>query len=321
MSASDSNGKSESPMSAVLDERVRRRIIDQAIDVSTGAFATPSPVDGVKVLYTDRGHPRTPVLYEPTIVIVVQGAKIGFLGERTFRYDAEQYLLLTVPLPFECQTLASPEEPFVGISIDVDASLLQSVLADLGHEHVDALAAASTAGECCGVNGARYSNELLCAIERLFDAMKTPRDAKFLGRLIVQEILYHVLCGDSGAALLALVNRHTQFGQISKVIQHIESNYADTFSVEQLARMVNMSVSAFHHNFKAVTNTSPLQYVKSYKLHQARLIMLNEGAKAGVAATRVGYESASQFSREFKRYFGATPGDEVARLKPVAAIA
>lgn len=300
-------------MSVMLEDAVRRRIIEQAIGFSTGAFASPSPVAGVKILYTDQPHPRTPVLYEPTIVIVMQGAKVGYLGDRTFRYDAQRFLLLTVPLPFECETIASPDQPFVGLSISVDAALLQSVLSDVGHEHVDPLAEGS---ELSGINGAPYNEGLLCAIERLFDAMKDPRDARFLGKLIVQEILYHVLFGESGAALHALVHRHTQFGLISKVIKHIESHYAETFSVEQLARMVNMSVSAFHHNFKAVTNTSPLQYIKSYKLHRARLIMLHEGAKAGVAASRVGYESASQFSREFKRYFGATPVDEVARLQP-----
>ncbi|SEK23239.1 transcriptional regulator, AraC family [Roseateles sp. YR242] len=304
-------------MTTVLNDRVRKRIIEQAIGFSTGSFASASPVAGVKILHTEKGHARTPVLYEPMIVIVFQGAKVGFLGDRTFRYDPERYLLLTVPLPFECETIASPKRPFVGISIGVDATLLQSVLTDMGHEHIDALAAEASSG----VNGARFTDELLCAIERLFDAMKNPRDARFLGKLIVKEILYHVLCGDSGAALHALVNRQTHFGLISKVIQHIETNYSETFSVEQLARMVNMSVSAFHHNFKAVTNTSPLQYVKSFKLHRARLIMLNEGAKAGVAATRVGYESASQFSREFKRYFGATPVDEVARLQPAAVTA
>lgn len=98
-------------MSVMLEDAARRRIIEQAISFSTGAFATPSPVPGVKILYTDQSHPRTPVLYEPTIVIVMQGAKVGYLGDRTFRYDAERYLLLTVPLPFECETIASQDEP------------------------------------------------------------------------------------------------------------------------------------------------------------------------------------------------------------------
>lgn len=298
-------------MAATLNDSIRRRIIDTATRYKTAAFSTPSPVAGVRILYSETPHPRTPVLYEPSIVIVAQGAKVGHVGEKTFRYDAENYLLLTVPLPFECQTIASKQEPFVGVSIDIDTAVLQELLIELEDENLDRPASLDAAG----VNSAAFTEDVLCAIERLFDAMHRPRDAKVLGKLILKEIIYHVLCGDSGAALQALANRHTHFAQVTKALQHIESNFAKPLSVEQLAGLVNMSVSAFHHNFKAVTNTSPLQYVKSYKLHKARLIMLNEGVKAGVAATRVGYESPSQFSREFKRYFGATPVDEVARLR------
>ena len=298
-------------MATTLNDSIRRRIIDTATRYKSGAFSTPSPVAGVRILYSETPHPRTPVLYEPSIVIVAQGAKVGHVGEKTFRYDAENYLLLTVPLPFECQTIASKQEPFVGVSIDIDTAVLQELLIELEDENLDRPASLDAAG----VNSAAFTEDVLCAIERLFDAMHRPRDAKVLGKLILKEIIYHVLCGDSGAALQALANRHTHFAQVTKALQHIESNFAKPLSVEQLAGLVNMSVSAFHHNFKAVTNTSPLQYVKSYKLHKARLIMLNEGVKAGVAATRVGYESPSQFSREFKRYFGATPVDEVARLR------
>lgn len=298
-------------MATSLDDAIRRRIIETAIRYKSGAFSTPSPVAGVRILYSETSHPRTPVLYEPSIVIVAQGAKVGFVGEKTFRYDADNYLLLTVPLPFECQTIASKAKPFVGLSIDIDTTMLQELLIELEDEVLDRPASLESAG----VNSAAFTEEVLCAIERLFDAMHRPRDAKVLGRLILKEIVYHVLCGDSGAALQALAHRHTHFAQVTKALQHIESNYSKALSVEHLAGLVNMSVSAFHHNFKAVTNTSPLQYVKSYKLHKARLIMLNEGVKAGVAATRVGYESPSQFSREFKRYFGATPVDEVARLR------
>ncbi|RZI61974.1 MAG: AraC family transcriptional regulator [Rubrivivax sp.] len=294
-----------------LNDGIRRRIIETAVRYKSGAFSTPSPVAGVRILYSEKSHPRTPVLYEPSIVIVAQGAKVGYLGDKTFRYDADRYLLLTVPLPFECQTIASPAEPFVGVSIDIDTAVLQELLIELEDERLDRPASLDSAG----VNSAAFTEDVLCALERLFDAMHRPRDAKVLGRLILKEIIYHVLCGDSGAALQALANRHSHFAQVTKALQHIESHYARPLSVEHLAGLVNMSVSAFHHNFKAVTNTSPLQYVKSYKLHQARLIMLNEGVKAGVAATRVGYESPSQFSREFKRYFGATPVDEVARLR------
>ena len=166
-----------------------------------------------------------------------------------------------------------------------------------------------------GIHSSPLTEPMLCAAERLLNAMADPRDARVLGPQIVREILYHVLLGPCGGALMALVSRQTQFSQIVRALRRIERHYTDSLSVELLAAEVNMSVSAFHHNFKAVTSTSPLQYLKSYRLHQARMLMLHEGLKAGAAAMRVGYESASQFSREFKRYFGVTPGEEIGRMR------
>jgi AraC-like DNA-binding protein len=115
--------------------------------------------------------------------------------------------------------------------------------------------------------------------------------------------------------LLALVSRQTHFSLISRVLKRIESQYTENLSVDQLAAEANMSVSAFHHNFKSVTSTSPLQYLKTYRLHKARMLMIHDGMKASAAAMRVGYESASQFSREFKRYFGVTPGEDASRIE------
>lgn len=298
-------------METTRDERAVARIVEQALRYSSKEWVTPSPVPQVKILYTDTPHARVPVMYDPMIVIIFQGKKIGYLGDAVFQYDPDRYLLMTVPLPFECETIASAEEPLVGISIRIDPQVLQALLLDIGDDDSVIRPCAGS----CGVNSVPLTDEILCAVERLLDAMGNPRDARVLGPMIVREITYHILCGESGTALQALVNRHTHFSQITKALRRIENHYADSLSVEQLAMEVNMSVSAFHHNFKAVTNTSPLQYLKSYRLHKARLMMLNDGLRAGTAAVRVGYESVSQFSREFKRYFGATPGDEVARLK------
>ncbi|MDY4376364.1 AraC family transcriptional regulator [Pectobacterium brasiliense] len=292
-------------------QTVRQRIVQQAIRCSAKSWTTPSLVSQVKILYTEQHHPRVPVMYEPTIVIIFQGQKIGYLGGKTFQYDPENYLLMTVPLPFECETIASVEHPLVGMAIRIDIQMLQDLLIDIGDDDSAIRPCSCT----CGVNSAPLTDEILCAVERLLDAMNNPRDARVLGPTIVREIIYHMLCGERGAALQALVNRHTHFSQIARSLRRIENYYADSLSVEQLAAEVNMSVSAFHHNFKAVTNTSPLQYLKSYRLHKARVLMINEGLRAGVAAARVGYESVSQFSREFKRYFGATPSDEVTRVK------
>lgn len=292
------------------NQSTRQRLTRQAVRHASGNGVTLSPIPQVKVIYADEPC-RTQVIYDPCVVIVFQGHKVGHLGNRSFRYDPDNYLLMTVPLPFECETFASPEQPLVGLSIRVDSQILQDLLMDMG----DDLASGKPRADAAGVNSVPLTETMLCAAERLLDAMDSPRDARVLGPGIVREIIYHVLCGDCGALLQALVNRHTHFSQIARALRHIQQHYADSLSVEQLAMTVNMSVSAFHHNFKAVTNTSPLQYLKSYRLHKARLLMLHDGLKAGAAAMRVGYESPSQFSREFKRYFGVTPGAEITRLR------
>ncbi|ESJ21029.1 putative AraC-family transcriptional regulatory protein, partial [Salmonella enterica subsp. enterica serovar Nchanga str. CFSAN001092] len=263
-----------------------------------------------RLLYGVEPGPRTPVMYQPGIIFLFSGHKIGYINKRKFRYDANEYLLLTVPLPFECETWATPEVPLAGIRLDIDVLQLQELLMDIGEDERFQLPMAAS-----GINSATLSDEILCAVERLLDVMERPLDARILGKQIIREILYHVLMGPRGAALLALVSRQTHFSLISRVLKQIEMKYTENLNVEQLAAEANMSVSAFHHNFKAVTSTSPLQYLKSYRLHKARMMMIHDGMKASAAAMRVGYESASQFSREFKRYFGVTPGEDAARMR------
>ncbi|WP_312277555.1 AraC family transcriptional regulator [Kosakonia cowanii] len=264
----------------------------------------------IRLLYGTQPGTRTPVMYQPGIVFLFSGHKIGYINERVFRYDTNEYLLLTVPLPFECETFATPEVPLAGIRLNVDILQLQELLMDIGEdEHFRPDNAAS------GINSAVLSEEILCAAERLLDVMERPLDARILGKQIIREMLYHVLTGPRGGALLALVSRQTHFSLISRVLKRIESQYTENLSVDQLAAEANMSVSAFHHNFKSVTSTSPLQYLKTYRLHKARMLMVHDGMKASAAAMRVGYESPSQFSREFKRYFGVTPGEDLARIR------
>lgn len=277
--------------------------------VTSGASPLASLPD-VRLIYADKPSGRTPVLYSSGIVILFQGQKTGYLGNNVFHYDATEYLMLTVPLSVECETFATPEAPLAGILLNVDAVKLQDLLIDIGDDD-----SFHPEPQTRGIHSSALTEEMLCAAERLLDVLGNPRDARVLGPQIVREILYHVLLGPCGGALMALVSRHTQFSQIARALRRIEHHYTDNLSVDLLAAEVNMSVSAFHHNFKAVTSTSPLQYLKSYRLHQARMLMLHEGLKASAAAMRVGYESASQFSREFKRYFGVTPGEEATRMR------
>lgn len=264
----------------------------------------------VRLLYGTQPYARTPVMYQPGIIFLFSGHKIGYINERVFRYDPNEYLLLTVPLPFECETFATEAVPLAGIRLNIDILQLQELLMDIGEDELFRPSMAAS-----GINSATLTDEILCAIERLLDVMERPLDARILGKQIVREILYHILLGPGGGALLALVSRQTHFSLIGRVLKRIQSQYTENLSVDQLAAEANMSVSAFHHNFKSVTSTSPLQYLKSYRLHKARMMMIHDGMKASAAALRVGYESASQFSREFKRYFGVTPGEDAARMR------
>jgi AraC-like DNA-binding protein len=155
---------------------------------------------------------------------------------------------------------------------------------------------------------------------RLLECLADPGDARILGPQIAREITYRVLCGEQGGALRAAAALHSRFGQVNRTVQRIHSEYARDLTVEELADPAGMSASAFHQNFKAVTSTSPLQYLKTIRLHKARMLMVHEGLRAGIAAERVGYESSSQFSREFKRLFGSSPIEETTRVRRMLGV-
>jgi AraC-like DNA-binding protein len=275
---------------------------------------TQTYVPGVLVSRTSHRSARCPIIYEPMIYIIGQGRKIGHLGDEVFRYDADNYLVLSVPLPLECEWEATAEEPLLAVKISVEPSLLVEMLMGLDDETQRANAAVPR-----GIYATPLTTELSDAVVRLLECLRSPIDSRVLGRQTVREIIYRVLRGEQGGALRAMASRNDQFMRIARVVQSIHSDYAKSMSTEGMARLAGMSVSAFHHNFKAVTATSPLQYVKSVRLHRARLLMVQADHNASMAAAAVGYESASQFGREFKRFFGASPGEGAANLRATFA--
>lgn len=270
---------------------------------------TRSALDGVKFMRTNVSTPRIPVMYEPSIVIVAQGRKRGFLGSQAFVYDAQHYLVLAVPLPFECETEATPEEPMLAISIRVDLAVVAELLMMLNdtREPIDS--------EPRAVSATPLDPTLSDAVLRLLESLVSPHDARILGPAIVREICYRVLSGTQGDMIRAALTQQDHFGRISKALRRIHTDFARDLDVPTLAREAGMSLAVFHSQFKAVTETSPMQYVKTTRLHHARLLMVQDGLNVSAAATRVGYESASQFSREFKRLFGASPVDDVRRMR------
>ena len=268
----------------------------------------PTRLADVVLMRMDRHRPVSPTVYEPCILIVAQGRKVGNLGGKSHVYDAEHCLVLAVPLPFESETIGSPEEPFLGIAIRIKQSVVTELLVQMDNIP----AAADHEG---GIPGVPVDADVLAAAVRLAETLADAERARVLGPGIVRELIYLLLRTPGGSALVgfALGNEHRW--RIGRIIERLHSNYAVSFDVPALAREAGMSASTFHARFKAVTGVTPLHYQKLIRLHKARDLMVNSGSSAQTAAIDVGYESPSQFSREFRRLFGGSPGTVAAGLR------
>jgi AraC-like DNA-binding protein len=264
-------------------------------------------LNGVLLFKETRHIPRKPMVYDPGICIVVQGHKIGYLGDQKFRYDANHYLVTSVTMPFECETFATHAEPLRGLYIDIDMGQLHDLIG-----RIDVQTGIGNGGERIlprGIGPAIMDEEMLGATMRLLKCLQSETEAQILGPGIVREILYRALCGTQAPVLYSLAVHSGTFSQVARVLKIMQNDYAGKLEVEQLAKMAHLSVSAFHRAFKEITSDSPLQYLKKIRLTKARDLMMQESLKANIAADKVGYESASQFSREFKRYFGQSPAE------------
>lgn len=266
---------------------------------------TLTALDGVKLMRWNRAIPRSPVFYEPSIVFVCHGKKIGYLGGEVYQYNPQQFLILSVPLPFESETIASAEEPLLAISIRINLSMISELL--LSVEQASPVQINGRSGITSTALDARLSN----AVVRLLECLQSKTDATVLGHAIIREIHYRILQTSQAAAILAAHSTHNNMGKISKALRLIHAEYDKALNVDKLAAESTMSVPSFHAAFRDVTATSPIQYLKMTRLHKARLLMVQDGLNATLAANKVGYESASQFSREFKRMFGKSPMEEV----------
>ncbi len=270
---------------------------------------------GVRILRSDRVLSRTPVLYDPGIVIVCQGRKRGYFGRQVYLYDQQHYLAVAVPVPFTMESDGTPEHPLLAIYMHLDFQLAAELMLqiDQHQRHVDTPAPQS-------MMSSPMDDALQTSVLRFLEAMCEPLDAAVLGSTLLREIYFRVLTGAQGAALRSALGMRGRFGRIGKALRRIHAAYDQPIDLAQLAAEAGMSVPSFHSHFKAVTQTSPMQYLKSTRLHQARLLMVRQGMTAEAAGYAVGYASASQFNREFKRLFGLPPAAEVRRMRENFAI-
>jgi AraC-like DNA-binding protein len=269
----------------------------------------------VRILRSNRPLSRTPVLYDPGIVIVCQGRKRGYFGDQLYLYDEHHYLAVSVPVPFSMETDATEERPLLALYLHLDFTLAADLAVQIDHEgateHVQAPQS---------MMSTPMDDTMQASVLRFLEAMQRPLEAAVLGPGLLRELYFRVLTGAQGSSMREALAMRGQFGRIGRSLRLIHAGYAQPLDVMQLAEEAGMSVPSFHSHFKSITQVSPMQYVKSTRLHQARLLMVRQELTAEAASHAVGYTSPSQFSREFKRLFGLTPAAETKRMRESFAI-
>lgn len=259
-------------------------------------------VEGIKIYRATESTPREAKAYGAMLVFLAQGQKRIFVEDKSFILDPSNYLLLSVPLPVECEVIASPTTPTLGMSVYISSEAIAEIL----QTSDDDIAYSDYVPS--GIHTAKMTEPIADTYLRLLQTMTSTKEASILGPIILKELLYRASYGENGESLRAMAYQNRRFFMIARVLDKIHEDFSDDLNINTLAIYAGMSVSAFHASFKAVTNSSPLQYIKNVRLHKARALMTHDGLNAISASLRVGYESASQFSREYKRFFGITPG-------------
>jgi AraC-like DNA-binding protein len=249
-------------------------------------------------------------LYQPAFCVVAQGRKQALLGEEVFRYDPGHYLIYTVDLPLTFRVEeASQERPYLGFRLNLDAALVASVMMESGIEPKKGN------GSLKAMDVSPMDADLLDAVVRLVRLLDAPVGGKVLAPLIVREIVFRLLVGGQSARLSHLLAAGKDAHHISKAIGFLREKFDQSLKMDDIAQELGMSVSGFHHHFKSVTAMSPLQFQKQIRLQEARRLMLGEDLDAASAGFRVGYEDPAYFSRDYKKFFGAPPQRDIAKLR------
>lgn len=261
------------------------------------------------ICYSQPGAP-VPTVLQPALCIIAQGSKRVMLADEVYHYDTSRYLVASVDLPITGQvTEATPDAPYLCFCLDLDPGEIAALILEAGAP------APSPQRATRGLFLSQVSPTMLDAAVRLLRLLDAPEDIPTLAPLAMREILYRLLRSEEGWRLHQIATAASQAQNIARAITWLKANFAQPLRIDEIAREVHMSTSSLHHHFKAVTAMSPLQYQKQLRLQEARRLMLSENVDAATASYRVGYESPSQFSREYSRLFGDSPARDLRRLR------
>lgn len=249
-------------------------------------------------------------LHQPAVCIIAQGAKRVMLKDEVYSYDASRFLVFSTDLPITAQvTAATASNPYLCFRLDLDVSEVSEIALQLGKS------VRSASGTSRGLFLSTASSEMVDAALRLMRLLDSPEDADALAPLARRELVYRLLRSEQGDRLAQAARSDSHAGRVNKAISWLKTNFMEPLRVDDLASVASMSTSSLHHHFKAVTSMSPLQYQKQLRLQEARRLLMCEGMEVSKAGYTVGYESASQFSREYSRLFGVAPSRDTLSLR------
>ncbi|MEY4765578.1 MAG: hypothetical protein RI907_2251 [Pseudomonadota bacterium] len=297
------------------DEQLETTVLRAKLAALTERLTRPDTVVATPVPRLTLGHGAhvahpVHMVYEPALCVIAQGCKRVLLGSEVLVYDQTQALVFAQNLPVTGHVIgATPETPHLAVRLDLDVKMLAELAVALGVQATPRSAAQR------GIYTTELTPELLQPLLRLVQLVERPQDIAVLAPLATREILYRLLTGPGGATLaqLAMPDSHSQ--RVAQVIALLHQRFRETLRIEDLAREVHWSPSALHHHFKAVTAMTPVQYLKQIRLQEARRLLLSEAIDASTAGHRVGYDSPSQFNREYSRFFGAPPARDLKRMR------
>jgi AraC-like DNA-binding protein len=291
----------------VTPEELAEKVLLHADATGAGTRPAPAGVEGLHIVRLREPTALEPVLYNPVFCLVLQGEKMVCVGKQALCFNRLRSVVIGIDLPTQGRVVeASREKPYIAMALDLDIGLIREMSAVLPEPTPDC--------RNCAVGLADADQELLDAMGRLFSLKDKPEAQAILRPLLVREIHYWLLVSGHGSMLRSLALPDSRSARIARVAAEIRRNFSDTLKIPDLAREAGMSSSAFHEHFRAFTGTSPLQYQKQIRLLEAQRLILMEGMAVTAAAFAVGYESPTQFSREYSRHFGLSPRQDLARL-------
>lgn len=296
-------------------ESCQREELVERIAMALKADGVDQSIEGLNLFRASRMMEPVYGVSRPSFCLIAQGGKEVYLGDKSYKYDPYHYLLATAELPIVSRIMdASVDRPYLGLRIDLDAALIGAVMVEIGQ------LPPQSQKDVKAIEVNPLDATLLDATLRLVKLVDSPQDAKVLAPLIIREIVYRLLMGEQGHRLRQMTVLGGQTHRIAQAVEKICRDFNQPLRVEDIARQIGMSVSGFHHHFKAVTAMSPLQFQKQLRLQEARRLMIGEALDAATAGYRVGYDDASHFNREYKRLFGVPPMRDVERLMETAGV-